>query len=124
MGKRPQPPLRTDAPTGEWRNGEAGEGRGSEPCEPCVLFGRVPAPSVRWAMYTLGAALLPAGLVLALPAGRLRWAAACGSGLGGWGRSCPFSSAVPVLIFWVVRHCRSRARGCPVCGLRCRCLAC
>ena len=33
MGKRPQPRLRIDALTGEWRNGEAGEGRGSEPCE-------------------------------------------------------------------------------------------
>ena len=48
MGKRPQPRLRIDALTGEWRNGEAGEGRGSEPCEPgglrhqagrCVLEG-------------------------------------------------------------------------------------
>ena len=34
MGKRPQPRLRMDALTGEWRNGEAGEGWGSEPCEP------------------------------------------------------------------------------------------
>ena len=34
MGKRPQPRLRIDALTGEWRNGEAGEGGGSEPCEP------------------------------------------------------------------------------------------
>ena len=34
MGKRPQPRLRIDAQTGEWRNGEAGEGRGSELCEP------------------------------------------------------------------------------------------
>ena len=34
MGKRPQPRLQIDALTGEWRNGEAGEGRGSEPCEP------------------------------------------------------------------------------------------
>ena len=34
VGKRPQPRLRVDALTGEWRNGEAGEGRGSEPCEP------------------------------------------------------------------------------------------
>ena len=48
MGKRLQPRLRIDALTGEWRNGEAGEGRGSEPCEPgglrqpgrrCVLEG-------------------------------------------------------------------------------------
>ena len=35
------------------------------------------------------------GLVLALPARRLRQAAACGFGLGGWGCSCPFPSAVP-----------------------------
>ena len=34
MGKRPQPRLRIDALTGEWRNGDAGEGRGSELCEP------------------------------------------------------------------------------------------
>ena len=34
VGKRPQPRLRIDALTREWRNGEAGEGRGSEPCEP------------------------------------------------------------------------------------------
>ena len=59
-----------------------------------------------------------------LPAGRLRQAAACGSGLGGWGCSSPFSSAVPVLTFWVVRHRFCRARGGPVCGLRCPCVAC
>ena len=34
VGKRPQPRLRIDALTREWRNGETGEGRGSEPCEP------------------------------------------------------------------------------------------
>ena len=34
VGKRPQPRLQIDALTGEWRNGEAGEERGSEPCEP------------------------------------------------------------------------------------------
>ena len=34
MGKRPQPRPRIDALTGEWRNGEAWERRGSEPCEP------------------------------------------------------------------------------------------
>ena len=34
MGKRPQPQLQVDARTGEWRKGEAEEGRGSEPCEP------------------------------------------------------------------------------------------
>ena len=37
--------------------------------------------------------------VLALPAGRLRQAASCGSGLGGLGCPCPFFSAVPVLTF-------------------------
>ena len=49
MGKRPQPRLRIDALTGEWQNGEAGEGRGSEPCEPpgrrCVLEGPPLGPS-------------------------------------------------------------------------------
>ena len=78
----------------------------------CVLFGHVPARWVGWAMYTLGSD------------GRLRQAAACGSELGAWGCSCPFPSAVPVLTFWVVRHRCCRVRGGPVCGLRCRCVAC
>ena len=58
------------------------------------------------------------GQVLALPAGRLRQAAACGFGLGGWGCSCPYPSAVPAVIFWVVRHrCRWRAVApCVACG--------
>ena len=90
----------------------------------CVLFGRVPAPWVGWAMYTVGSAPLLAGWVLALPAWRLRQAAACGSGLGGWGCSCPLPSAVPVLTFWVVRHRCCQARCGPVCGLRCWCVAC
>ena len=34
VGKRLQPRLRIDALTGEWRNREAVEGWGSEPCEP------------------------------------------------------------------------------------------
>ena len=34
VGKRLQPRLLSDALTREWRKGEAGEGRGSEPCEP------------------------------------------------------------------------------------------
>ena len=34
VGKRPQPRLPIDALTGDWRNGEAGEGRGSKLCEP------------------------------------------------------------------------------------------
>ena len=34
VGKRPQPQLRIDALTREWRNGEAGEGRGSTPVNP------------------------------------------------------------------------------------------
>ena len=38
VGKRPQPWLQIDALTGEWRRGEAGEERGSEPCEPRGLF--------------------------------------------------------------------------------------
>ena len=44
--------------------------------------------------------------------------------LGGWGCSCPFPSAVPVLTFWVVRHRCCRARCGPVCGLQCWCVAC
>ena len=64
------------------------------------------------------------GLVLALPAGRLRQAGACGFGLGGWGCSCPFPSAVPAVFFWVVRHRCRLARCGPVCGLRCWCVAC
>ena len=46
VGKRPQPRLRIDALTGEWRNGEAGEGRGSELCEPGGL--RHQAGSASW----------------------------------------------------------------------------
>ena len=34
MGKRLQPWLLSDTLTGEWRNGEAGEGPGSELHEP------------------------------------------------------------------------------------------
>ena len=63
------------------------------------------------------------GQVLALPAGRLRQAAACGFGLGGWGCSCPYPSAVPAVIFWVVRHRCRLARCGPVCGLWCWCVA-
>ena len=37
MGKRRQLQLLSDALTGEWRNGEAGEGQGSEPLEPGIL---------------------------------------------------------------------------------------
>ena len=44
-------------------------------------------------------------------------------GLGGLGCSCPFPSAVPAVIFWVVRHCCRLARCGPVCGLRCWCVA-
>ena len=47
MGKRPQPRLPIDALTGEWRNGEAGEGRGSEPCEPGGLRHRAGGASWR-----------------------------------------------------------------------------
>ena len=34
MGKRLQPRLRIDALTGEWRKGEAGDGRGPRPVNP------------------------------------------------------------------------------------------
>ena len=72
----------------------------------------------RWARLPF----LP-GLVLALPAGRLRQAGACDFGLGGWGCSCPFPSAVPAVFFWLVRHRCRLARCGPVCGLRCWCVA-
>ena len=64
------------------------------------------------------------GLVLALPAGRLRQAGACCFWLGGWGCSCPFPSAVPAVFFWVVCHRCRLARCGPVCGLWCWCVAC
>ena len=47
VGKRPQRRLRIDALTGEWRSGEAGEGRGSEPCEPGGLRHQAGGPSWR-----------------------------------------------------------------------------
>ena len=88
-----------------------------------VLCGHVPAPWVGWALYTVGSAPLLAGLGPGSAAGRLRQAAAGGFGLGGWGCSCPYPSAVPAVIFWVVRHrCRLALCG-PVCGLWCRCAA-
>ena len=52
MGKRPQPRLRTDALTGKWQNGEAWEGRGSEPCEPGGL--RLQAGGASWRAPPLG----------------------------------------------------------------------
>ena len=52
MGKLPQPRLRIDALTGEWRNGEAGEGRGSELCEPGGL--RYQAGGASWRAPPLG----------------------------------------------------------------------
>ena len=48
----------------------------------CVLFGRVPAPWVRWAMYTLGSPPLPAGL----GPGSAGWAAAPGGCVWLWVR--------------------------------------
>ena len=74
-----------------------------------------------WARAWAG--VVSGGFVLALPGGRLRQAAACGFGLGGWGCSCPYPSAVPAVIFWVVRHRCPLARCGPVCGLWCRCVA-
>ena len=59
----------------------------------CVLLGRVSAPWVGWAMYTLGSAPLPAGLAPGSAGWAAAPAAACGSGLGGWGCPCPFSSS-------------------------------
>ena len=37
MSNRLQPRLLSNALTGEWRNREAGEGQGFEPCEPGEL---------------------------------------------------------------------------------------
>ena len=59
MGKHPKPRLRIDSLTGEWRKGEAGEGRGSEPCEPGGLATRQearlggPSTRTRWGGYHL-----------------------------------------------------------------------
>ena len=59
VGKRPQPRLLIDALTGEWRYGEAGEGRGSEPREPGVSAIRQevrlggPPTRTRWGVYHL-----------------------------------------------------------------------
>ena len=55
MGERPQPRLRIDSLTGKWQNGEAGEGRGSEPCEP----GGTPPPGRRCVLE--GPPLRPGG---------------------------------------------------------------
>ena len=48
----------------------------------CVLFGRVPAPGVGWAMYTLGSAPLPA----VLGPGSVGWVAAPGGCVWLWVR--------------------------------------
>ena len=67
MGKRPQPRLRIDALTGEWRNGEAGEGRGSEPRETGGLRHQAGGASwrastrTRWGGYHLARPGGPAG---------------------------------------------------------------
>ena len=90
----------------------------------CVLFGRVPAPWVGWAMYTLGSAPLLAGL----GPGSAGWAAAPGGCVWLWVRGLglfvSFPLLLPVLTFWVVRHRCCWACGGPVCGLRCHCVAC
>ena len=67
MGKRPQPRLRIDALTGEWRNGDAGEGRGSELCEPGGLRHQAGGASwraptrTRWGGYHLPDQVAPRG---------------------------------------------------------------
>ena len=53
----------------------------------CVLLGRVPAPWVAWAMYTLGSASLPAGL----GPGSAGWAAAPGGCVWLWVRGLGLS---------------------------------
>ena len=58
----------------------------------CVLFGRVPAPWVRWAMYTLGSAPLLAGL----GPGSACWAAAPGGCVWLWVRGLGFFVSFPL----------------------------
>ena len=59
MGKRPQPRLQIDALTGEWRNGEAGEGRAPSPVNPGDSATRQevrlggPPTRTRWGGYHL-----------------------------------------------------------------------
>ena len=58
----------------------------------CVLCGRVPAPWVGWAMYTVGSAPLPAGLGL----GSACWAAAPGGCLWFWVRGLGLFVSFPL----------------------------
>ena len=58
----------------------------------CVLFGRVPAPWVAWAMYTVGSALLLAGL----GPGSAGWAAAPGGCLWFWVRGLRLFVSFPL----------------------------
>ena len=58
----------------------------------CVLFGRVPAPWVRWAMYTVGSAPLLAGL----GPGSAAWAAAAGGCLWFWVRGLELFVSFPL----------------------------
>ena len=58
----------------------------------CVLFGRVPAPWVGWAMYTVGSAPLLAGL----GPGSAGWAAAPGSCLWSWVRGLGWFVSFPL----------------------------
>ena len=59
MGKRLQLRLLSDALTGEWQKGKAGEGRRSEPCEPGGSATRQevrqegPPTRTRWGGYHL-----------------------------------------------------------------------
>ena len=58
----------------------------------CVLFGRVPAPWVGWAMYTLGSAFLLAGL----GPGSAGWAAAPGGCVWLWVRGLGLFVSFPL----------------------------
>ena len=58
----------------------------------CVLFGRVPAPWVGWAMYTLGSVPLLAGF----GPGSAGWAAAPGGGLWLWVRGLGLFVSFPL----------------------------
>ena len=69
MGKPLQLRLLSDALTGEWREGEAGEGQGSEPREPTrtpnarqEMCQEGPPTSTRWRGYHQAQSGAPAGL--------------------------------------------------------------
>ena len=90
----------------------------------CIVFDRVPAPWVGWAMYLLGSAPLLAGLGPG-PAG---WAAAPGGCVWLWVRGLGLFVSFPLCgagfnLLGGPPPLLLGALG-PVCALRCRCVAC